>query len=67
MELQSIARSGGSIRVSAGKKTAMELQSIARSLGPDGKLFIMNAGEKSTMELQSIARSAPGKVFFDFT
>ena len=67
MDLQAIARSGGSIRVSAEKKSTMDLQAIARCLCPDGKVLIMIAERKSKMELQAISRSAPGTLLFDLT
>lgn len=67
IDLQSIARSGGSIKISAKTKSTIDLQSIARSLTSNGELIITDSAFKSTIDLQSIARSGGGKVLFDFT
>lgn len=67
IDLQSIARSGGSIKISAKTKSTIDLQSIARSLTSNGELIITDSASKSTIDLQSIARSGGGKVLFDFT
>jgi len=67
LDLQAIARSGGSIKISAKEKSTLDLQAIARSLTSDGKLILINSDNKSTLDLQSIARSGAGKVLFDFT
>lgn len=66
MELQLIAKAGGSLIISAKSISTMELQLIARSL-VSGKLTLKDADSISTMELQLIARANPGNVIFDFT
>lgn len=64
-DLCSIARAGGSIKISSSKSTT-DLSSIARALSDGAKLTITEANRKSTTDLCSIARANPGNVVFEF-
>jgi hypothetical protein len=64
IELQGIARAGGSLKVDGSQFSAIELQGIARALTERAHLVVANSDRLSAIELQGIARAKPGQVSF---
>lgn len=64
LELQGIARAGGSLEVDGGGYSGLELQGVARALAPGAKLIVGNSSSHSALTLQGIARAKPGQVEF---
>lgn len=64
LELQSIARAGGSLEVDATNYSSLELQSVARALTPGAILKVFGSDRMSALELQAIARAKAGQVVF---
>lgn len=64
-DLCTIARAGGSIKISSSKSTT-DLCTIARALQGDAKLIITGANTKSTTDLCTISRANLGNVVFEF-
>ncbi|NKK71401.1 hypothetical protein GFM13_13650 [Rhizobium leguminosarum bv. viciae] len=62
MDIQNIARAGGSVEVDGGRYTSMDLQNIARSLQAGAFLKVHNSDRHVTMDLQNISRAMPGQV-----
>lgn len=67
-ELMTIAGTGVSLIVDAGKKTTTELISIIGIVGrKDGHITIINCNRKTTTELLTICSIYPKNITLDFT
>lgn len=65
-DLISIARAGGSFRISADSYTPYEFASLAKSLlAPTSRLFITNSAKLSSRDLKSLAQYSGGKCIFE--
>jgi len=66
LDLQAIARAGGSVTIDASSYSTLDLQAIARAASTSGaSLIVRSADIKSALDLQSIGRANPGKVIFE--
>lgn len=64
LELQGIAKAGGSLEVDGKAYNSLELQGVARALSKGATLKVHNSGVFNSLELQGIANAAPGSVTF---
>lgn len=69
LDLQSIISSGGSVVVDAGRKTTLDLKSLAIAAKISGTTLILkNASRKTTLDCKVIAiAGGKGTVIFDFS
>ncbi len=65
MDLQAIARAGGSLEIEGGHFSSMDLQAIARPGNKHGaRLEVVGCGHLSSMDMQAISRASKGNVTF---
>lgn len=66
LQLTSLAKTGGSLNISAKEYTTLQLQSIAKSLEYGAKLYLRDSKALTVLAMQSISKCKPGSVIFLF-
>lgn len=64
--LVTVAKAGGSIKISANSYLTANIVTIAKALIPQSKLILTDCETQLTANLAMIAKAAPGQVVFEF-